>query len=120
MTPDPRVDSYLRARPEVQRDVLQAVRDRVRSLAPHAVETISYGMPAFKIGKKFLLSYAGWKRHCSIYPIDDALLERHAGSVQGYGRTKGSLHFSTEEPLPVALLDDLIRARVAIVEGGGP
>ena len=28
-------------------------------VVPEAVETISYGMPAFKVGGRFLLSYAG-------------------------------------------------------------
>jgi uncharacterized protein YdhG (YjbR/CyaY superfamily) len=116
---DPRVDAYLDALPADQRELLQALRAGVAALAPEAVETISYAMPAFKLGNRFLLSYAAWKRHCSVYPIHDDLLERYAAALHGYKRTKGSLHFSTAQPLPHGLLDELVRARVATIEAGG-
>jgi uncharacterized protein YdhG (YjbR/CyaY superfamily) len=115
---DPRVDAYLAKLPTDQQDVLGKVRARVRSIEPEAQETISYGMPAFTLDGHFLLSYAGWKRHCSIYPIDDALLARYAAELGGYIRTKGSLHFSGSEPLPDALLEDLVRGRVMGVREG--
>lgn len=118
MTTDPRVDAYLEALPADQRKLLEGLRSRVAALAPQAVETISYDMPAFKLGDRFLLSYAGWKRHCSVYPINDELLATYADAIEGYGRTKGSLHFSREKPLPDGLVDDLVRGRVATVEAG--
>jgi uncharacterized protein YdhG (YjbR/CyaY superfamily) len=112
---DPRVDAYLAKLPDDQRHLLAKLRARVRRVAPEAQETMSYGMPAFSLDGHFLLSYAGWKRHCSIYPIDDQLLDRYAAEIRGHTRTKGSLHFSTTEPLPDALVDDLVRARIADV-----
>lgn len=108
---DPRVDDYLARLPGDQRELLQTLRSDVARLVPDAVETISYGMPAFKVNGRFFLSYAVWKQHCSIYPIDDALLARHADAVRGYGRTKGALHFTTRQPIPDALLEDLVRQR---------
>jgi uncharacterized protein YdhG (YjbR/CyaY superfamily) len=110
---DARVDEYLATLPDEQRGVLEQLRADIARLAPEAVETISYGMPAFQVGGRFFLSYAAWTRHCSIYPIDDALLERHAGAIRGYGRTKGALHFTAAKPLPAALLEDLVRQRTA-------
>ena len=110
---DPRVDAYLAALPDDQRLLLEKLRADIARLAPDAVETISYGMPAFKVDGRFFLSYAAWKRHCSIYPIDEALLDRHAGAIRGYGRTKGALHFTASRPLPDALLEDLVRQRAA-------
>ena len=118
MPTDPRVDAYLASLPSDQRAILQALRERVALLAPQAEETIAYAMPAFRQGSRFLLSYAGWKRHCSIYPIPDAVLARHAEALGGHARTKGSLHFSSAKPLPPGVLDDLVRERVAIVRNG--
>jgi uncharacterized protein YdhG (YjbR/CyaY superfamily) len=115
MTRDPRVDAYIANLPNDQRRVLGRLRTDVARLAPDAIETISYGMPAFKLDGHFLLSYAGWKRHCSVYPISDSLLARHAATVGAYGRTKGSLHFSEAQPLPDTLVRDLIEDRVAEV-----
>jgi uncharacterized protein YdhG (YjbR/CyaY superfamily) len=75
-------------------------------------------MPAFKLGGRFLLSYAGWKRHCSLYPLTDSFMASHAAEIEGYDRTKGSIHFTPAKPLPPTVLDDLIRARVADLGSG--
>jgi uncharacterized protein YdhG (YjbR/CyaY superfamily) len=115
---DPRVDAYLAGLPAAQQAELRKLRNRVRELVPDAIETISYGMPAFRVDGRFFLSYAAWTRHCSIYPIDDAILARHAGAIGGYGRTKGALHFSATQPLPDALLRDLVEQRANHLRGG--
>ncbi|HYK96503.1 MAG TPA: DUF1801 domain-containing protein [Candidatus Dormibacteraeota bacterium] len=117
-TTDPRVDAYLAARPSEQRELLEAVRRRVRMLAPEAVETIAYTMPAFRLRDHFLVSYAGWKRHCTVYPVGDDLLHKYADRLHGYGRSKSSLHFTKEQPLPDGLLEDVVRGRVAAIEAG--
>ena len=109
MTTDPRVDAYLAALPPEQRALLEHVRGLIGKVVPDAEETISYGMPAFKRGGTFFLSYAGWKRHCSIYPLTDAFLAKHRAELDGYGRTKGSLHFTPERPLPDGLVEQLVR-----------
>jgi len=106
---DPRVQAYLDRLPADQRALLEHVREVVGRVAVDAEEAISYGMPAFERDGKFFLSYAGWKRHCSIYPLTDAFLAAHPAELEGYGRTKGSLHFTPKRPLPDALLEDLVR-----------
>ena len=115
---DSPIDAYLATRPPDQREALQRLRGQIARAAPDAVETISYGMPAFKLRDRFLVSYAGWKAHCSIYPLTDAFLKANAEALKAYGRTKGSLHFSPETPLPEALVDRLVRERIADLEGG--
>lgn len=119
MKTDPRVDEYLEAQPAEHRELLQALRARVAALAPEADETISYAMPAFKLGDRFLLSYASWKRHCSLYPIHDEVLAKYGIELRDHGTTKGSLHFSPAQPLPDGLIDDLVRARIATIKAGG-
>jgi uncharacterized protein YdhG (YjbR/CyaY superfamily) len=118
MTTDPRVDAYLDALPSEQRDLLRNLRKRIAELAPEAVETIAYAMPAFRLRDHFLVSYAGWKRHCTVYPVGDDLLEQYADQLRGYGRSKSSLHFTRAQPLPDGLLEDVVRARVVSIESG--
>jgi uncharacterized protein YdhG (YjbR/CyaY superfamily) len=113
------VDEYFAALPAEQRELLQGVRERIASLVPSATETISYGMPAFRLDGRFLVSYACWKQHCSVYPLTDSFMATHAAEIDGFERTKGSLHFTPRQPLPQAVLDDLIRARVADLDAGG-
>ena len=118
MAADPRVDAYLAALPADQRRTLEHLRAAVARLVPQAEETISYDMPAFKLAGRFLLSYAGWKRHCSIYPLTNSFLDSHREALKRFERTKGSLHFTPDAPLPDELLEDLVRALVADQEGG--
>ena len=113
MAVDPSVDAYLAALPADQRDVLEHVRTVIAGVVPDAEQAISYGMPAFKRNGRFFLSYAGWKRHCSIYPLTDEFLAKHRAELEGYGRTKGSLHFAPERPLPDHLIEALVRDLVA-------
>lgn len=115
-TTDPRVDAYLAGLPDDQRAPLEALRRSVAALAPEAVETFAYAMPAFRLRDAFLVSYAGWKRHCSVYPVGDDLLASYADQLRGYGRSKSSLHFTKAQPLPDGLLEDVVRARVAAIE----
>ena len=109
----PTVDEYLADLPPEQRDLLQGLRERIARLVPDATETISYGMPAFKLGGRFLLA------HCSIYPLTDTFLASHRADLEGFDRTKGSIHFTPQQRLPDPVLDDLIRARVADLAEGG-
>jgi uncharacterized protein YdhG (YjbR/CyaY superfamily) len=117
MTTDSRVDAYLAGLPPDQRELLEAVRRRVAALAPHAVEAFAYAMPAFRLRTQYLVSFAAWKRHCTVYPVGPELLEQYADQLQGYGRSKSSLHFTSAQPLPDGLLEDLVRARIAAIEG---
>jgi uncharacterized protein YdhG (YjbR/CyaY superfamily) len=116
MNGDPRVQAYLEGLPADQRALLEHVRAVIARVVPDAEQAISYGMPAFKRGGKFFLSYAGWKRHCSIYPLTDEFLAAHRSELEGYDRTKGSLHFAPERPLPDPLLEALVRDLLARAE----
>jgi len=116
---DPRVDAYLAGLPAEQRALLQHVRETIASAVPDADEAISYGMPAFERHGRFFVSYAAWKRHCSIYPLSAEFLAAHEAALEGYGRTKGSLHFTPERPLPDELVVALVRGEVERSEAKG-
>jgi uncharacterized protein YdhG (YjbR/CyaY superfamily) len=66
-----------------------------------------------------LLWLAAWKNHCSIYPLPDTFVAAHAEALRGYRRTKGSLHFTAQAPLPETLVEHLVRQRLADLEGAG-
>ena len=112
-------DAYYAALPADQRALLERMRAQVLRLVPGAVEAISYGMPTFKLNGRGVVWLAGWKAHCAIYPLTDAFLEAHADELAGFPTTKGSVHFTPEAPLPDALVERLVMARVADIEAGG-
>ncbi|HET7676458.1 MAG TPA: DUF1801 domain-containing protein [Candidatus Limnocylindrales bacterium] len=117
--PDPRVDAYLETLPAGHRQALERLRGQIARAAPEAEETISYGIPTFKLRGRFLVSFAGWKAHCSIYPLSGTFPDEHADELKDYRRTKGSLHFTPDAPLPETLVVRLVQARVADLEAGG-
>jgi uncharacterized protein YdhG (YjbR/CyaY superfamily) len=119
MPPDTAYEAYLAARPAEQQALLRDLRARVLELAPGAVDAISYGMPALKVQGKALIWFAGWKDHCSVYPVGPAFIATHP-ELAGYGHTdKGALHFSAAQPLSPRVVEDLVRERLADLAGAG-
>jgi uncharacterized protein YdhG (YjbR/CyaY superfamily) len=109
------VDEYLAGVPEPARGTLKKVRAAIRSAVPaEAVETISYGIPAYKY-KGVLVWFGAFANHCSLFPTG-AVIDAFKDELKGFTRTKGSIHFPTDKPLPAALVKRMVKMRVAKVE----
>lgn len=106
------VDSYLADVPEPGRSTLEELRRAILAVVPDAEQCISYGMPAFKVRGKTVAGFAAFKNHLSYLPHSGSVLEALGDEVSGYGQTKGSLHFPADEPLPGALVERLVSARM--------
>ncbi|HEY4740950.1 MAG TPA: DUF1801 domain-containing protein [Candidatus Acidoferrales bacterium] len=109
------VDEYLARIPEHARDTLEKMRAAIRSaVPPEATETISYGIPAFK-GKVVLVWFAAFSDHYSLFPTA-AVIEKFKHELKGYSTSKGTIHFPSSKPLPIALIKKMVKARVAQTE----
>ena len=106
------IDAYLRGVEEPKRSTLEALRDMILEVVPDAEQGISYGMPAFRLHGKTIAGFAAFKDHLSYLPHSGSVLGQLAGELSGYTRTKGSLHFLVERPLPKAVVKRLITVRV--------
>jgi uncharacterized protein YdhG (YjbR/CyaY superfamily) len=92
---------------------LNKVRAVIRSVVPaEAAEAISYGMPSFKY-KGPLFGYAAFKGHCSLFPMNAALIVEYAEELKGYQTAKGTIRFPVDKAPPAALIKKLVKARVA-------
>ena len=110
------IDEYLARVPEPALSMLNKMRTAIRSTVPSAAtETISYGMPAFR-HKEVLVWFAAFSDHCSLFPTA-SVIEAFKKELEGFYTSKGTIHFPTDKPLPVALIKRLVKARVAQVEG---
>jgi uncharacterized protein YdhG (YjbR/CyaY superfamily) len=117
-TPVRSVDSYLARVPEPSRSALVRLRAAIRAAAPKdASETISYRIPAFRY-KGLLAWYAAFPDHCSFFPRA-SVIRRFRKELAGFSISKGTIRFTPEKPLPLALIRKLIRARVREIEAGG-
>jgi uncharacterized protein YdhG (YjbR/CyaY superfamily) len=106
------VDAYLAALEEPKRGTLEALRRTILEIVPDAEEVISYRVPAFRVGGKTVAGFAAFKNHLSYLPFSGSVLPRLAEELTGYSGTKSALHFPVDEPLPKALVEKLIRARL--------
>ena len=88
------------------------MRDTIAALVPDAEQCISYGMPAFKLRGKTIAGFAAFKNHLSYLPHSGSVIARLAKETDGYTKTKGSLHFPVDEPLPKTLVKKLLDARM--------
>jgi len=77
------------------------------------VEIISYQIPAFRT-KKVLVWYAGFSKHCSLFPTA-SVIEEFKDDLAGFTVSKGTVQFPIERALPTALIKKLVKARVAQV-----
>ncbi len=75
------------------------------------METISYGIPAFK-GKRVLVWFAAFSEHCSLFPTA-AVIETFEKDLTGFCTSKGTVQFPIDKPVPTALIKKLVTARVA-------
>ncbi len=107
------VDEYVAALPEDRRAVLEALRQTIRAAAPEATELISYQMPTFKTHGQFLVSYASWKRHFSLYPASDAVVEACGDALEPFLVGQGTISFRADNMLPADLVTKIVEVRFA-------
>ncbi len=102
------VDEYVASFPEDVKVILGEIRQTIHSAVPGSEEKISYGMPTIMFERHYLVYFAAWKHHVSLYPLPqaDAALEH---DMEPYAGAKGTLKFPLGKPIPY----DLIR-RVVI------
>jgi uncharacterized protein YdhG (YjbR/CyaY superfamily) len=106
------VDDYLAALPEESRAALESLRKTIKAAAPQATETISYHMPTFKFQGRFLVSFAAFKKHCSLFPASEAALEAYGEELKPYFSGKGTFRFRPDKPIPAALVKKIVRTRI--------
>ena len=104
------IDGYVSLFPADVRAVLRDVREAIRRAAPGAEETISYQMPAFR-QHGILVYFAAWKKHIGLYPpiSGDKVVEK---AIARYAGPKGNLQFPLDEPMPLDLIERIVKLRV--------
>jgi uncharacterized protein YdhG (YjbR/CyaY superfamily) len=104
------INEYHAAQTSEVQKILDDLRNVISETAPHATETISYNMPAFKQGR-VLVYYAAYARHIGFYPTPSAI-QAFAADLVGFVTSKGTVQFPLDKPLPVALIRKMVQYRL--------
>jgi uncharacterized protein YdhG (YjbR/CyaY superfamily) len=80
------IDKYIAGLPRTTQTALKRVLSAIRKAVPRAEELISYGMPTYKLDVGFVLAFAGWKQHYSLYPSNDRLVAAFKNELAPYRR----------------------------------
>lgn len=109
------VHSYLECFDGKVLNDLEKVRKQVSDLVPGAVESLSYGIIAYKYNGKPLLYIGGFKYHIGLYatPIGH---EAFQDELSKFKQGKGSVQFPAEIELPFDLIRRIIIFRKNTIE----
>jgi uncharacterized protein YdhG (YjbR/CyaY superfamily) len=109
MKPYKTIDEYLDNFPKEVQEILEKIRKIVKEIVPkEAEETISYGIPTVKLNGKYLVYFAGFKNHISLYPIPPvpAIFEKE---ISPFVKGKGTIQFPLDKPIPYDLIKEFVK-----------
>jgi len=105
------VDQYIASQPEAVRPVLEKVRAAIRKALPKAEETISYQIPAYKLPVGWVIYFAGFKEHWSLFPAQAKLVAKFEKELEPYETNgKGTIRFPLSK-VPVGLVGKIAKFR---------
>lgn len=105
------MEEYLATIPEPSRHTFNQLRAVIRgAVPPETTEIISYRIPAIK-GKRVLVWYAAFSKHCSLFPTA-SIIDAFKSELKDFSTSKGTIHFPLDKPLRTALIKKLVKARV--------
>lgn len=105
------IDEYIKTFPKDVQSILEKIRKTIRKAAPSATETISYGIPTFKLNGKSFIYFAGFKHHISIYPAPRGV-EEFKKELAEYKGGRGTVQFPLDKPLPLSLITKIVKFSV--------
>lgn len=109
-TPPKNIDEYIGRFPENIQEKLQKIRITIRKAAPTAIETISYQMPAFKLGG-ILVYFAAFTDHISFFPTSSGV-KKFQKELKEFETSKGTIKFPFDKPIPYELISNITIFRV--------
>jgi uncharacterized protein YdhG (YjbR/CyaY superfamily) len=109
------IDDYLNKVEAPQKAALERVRKIIKQISPNAEEVITYGMPGFKYKGKYLIAFAPFKNHMSIFPGAEAV-EITKADLGNHTLSKGTIQFTIDSPLSEALIKKVVTVRMKAID----
>jgi uncharacterized protein YdhG (YjbR/CyaY superfamily) len=106
------ISAYITRFPRPVQAVLKQVRSTIQKAIPKAQEVISYSIPAYKQDGGYVIYFAGWKEHYSLYPANRRLVAAFKEELAPYEvNNKGTIRFPLDKPVPKKLITGIARFR---------
>lgn len=104
------IDEYIALFPPAVRAILKKIRSTIRLAAPDATEAIKYGLPTFVLNGN-LVHFGAFKQHIGFYatPAGNRQFRKELSVYEG---AKGSVRFPLDQPMPLALISQMVKFRV--------
>lgn len=97
------------------RRTLQAVRKSILASVQGLEESISYNIPAYKLNGKAVVFIAGFRNHCSLYPLTAEIKKALGNDLIKYTVKGSTLQYPLGKPLPAAIIKKIIKERLKII-----
>lgn len=103
------VDAYIQSFPKEVQEPLQLLHKTIKEELPHAEETISYNIPCFKQHGSYVVYFAGYTKHLSLYPFSSKM-EKEIEEAANYKMSgKGTIQFPLSKPLPLPFIKKIVQ-----------
>lgn len=109
------IDLYIETFPENVQEILKKLRAQIIKTAPNSVESISYGLPAYKLNGKPLVYFGGFKNHIGLYALPSGN-EAFQKQLSNYKTGKGSIQFPINKEMPWKLIEEIIKFRLKEIQ----
>ena len=118
---DPRVDAYLDAVPDWQRDVMQRVRDLLHEADPELEETIKRTVQPYFVLHGNVAAFLSAKDHVTVFLYDGGLVPDPEGIITGgHGNQTGRMiQIRQDDPINEPAMLAVFRAIIADNRAGG-
>jgi uncharacterized protein YdhG (YjbR/CyaY superfamily) len=105
------VDEYMAAQADGARPTLRSVRAAIRKALPGSEETMSYGIPTYRVDGRAVIYFAGWKQHYSVYPATSRVIAALEDELKPYEVEKGTIRFPFSGRVPARLIARIAKLR---------
>ena len=118
---NPRVDAYLEAAPDWQRDVMERVRDLLHQADPEIEETIKRSVQPYFVLHGNVAAFLSAKDHVTVFLYDGGLAPDPEGIITGgHGNETGRMIAIRQgDPINERAMVALFRAIIADNRAGG-
>jgi hypothetical protein len=118
---DPRVDAYLDAAPDWQREIMERVRDLLHEADPELTETIKRTVQPYFVLQGNVAAFLSAKGHVTVFLYDGGLAHDPEGIITGGhdNETGRMIQVRRGEPINERAMVELFRAIIADNRAGG-